>query len=243
MSSSTADYPRERALWEREYEEVHAYTTSYRDELDRGVQFLLGWCGARGLELPGPILECACGRGRNLIPLARMGHSGVGLDHAVAALSRFRDRARGEESSPTVCARHDLREPLPVADRSVGTVLDITAVDNLTETRHRSDYADEIRRALRPGGLFVVVTFDRDDGYYARFLADGSEAGESGVVRDPNTGIHNRLFRADELVALFGARLERLAAQRFDFVDEAAQERWMRRFHLQLYRKAGGAER
>lgn len=238
MSSSTPEPGSARALWEREYEEVHAYTTSYRDELDRGVQFLLGWVGARGLDLPEPLLECACGRGRNLIPLAAMGHPGVGLDHARAALDRFRARASAERVGRTVRLQHDLREPLPVCDGSVGTVLDITAVDNLVTRADRDRYATEVTRVLRPGGLFVVVTFDRDDGYYARFLPtpDGLE---EAVVRDPNTGVTNQLFRGADLDDLFVPGLRRLAAQRFDFVDEAADERWMRRFHLRLYRKPG----
>lgn len=236
MSSSTPDPGSARALWEREYEEVHAYTTSYRDELDRGVQFLLGWVGAKGCELPTPLLECACGRGRNLIPLGAMGHRGLGMDHAQAALLKFRDRAIAEGTPGVGCVRHDLREAFPVAGGSVGTVLDITAVDNLVEPDDRSRYVAEIARVLRPGGILVVVTFDRDDGYYARFL---SEETADGVVIDPNTGVSNQLFRGADLDGLFTPGLTRVAAQRFDFVDEAAQERWMRRFHLRLYRKPG----
>ncbi len=158
-------------------------------------------------------------------------------DHARAALVRFRDRARSEGVSGAGCLQHDLRQPFPIRDESVGTVLDITAVDNLVESRHRRQYGSEVARVLRPGGLFVVVTFDRDDGYYARFMP-GPEDQEEGVVLDPNTGVTNRLFRAADLEAVFAPGLERIAAQRFDFVDEAAQERWMRRFHLHLYRKA-----
>jgi SAM-dependent methyltransferase len=237
MTCSSADRQDVREAWEREYAEVHAYTTSYRDELDRGVEFLLGYVAAAGFELPGPVLECACGRGRNALPLAARGSKVVGLDHALTALQLFRDRASREGLSAAVPIRHDLREPFPIRDAAVGTVLDITAIDNLVSAADRNAYGSEIARVLRPGGLALVVTFDRDDGYYAPFLqrpdADGS------VVRDPHTGIRNNLFRAADLDAIFTPRLERLAANRFDFIDEAAQARWTRRFHLRLYRKPG----
>ncbi len=239
MSSSTPDV---RTAWEREYAEVHAYTTSYRDELDRGVQYLLGYLAGSD-NLAGPVLECACGRGRNALPMAAMGHRVVGLDHARSALAQFRRRA-GEEDlvGRSLPVAHDLRQPLPVRGEAVGTVLDITAVDNLIDAETRRRYGLEVARVLRPGGLAAVVTFDLDDGYYAPFLATTADA-LPGVVEDPHTGIRNQLFRAVDLDRVFCPPLERLAGNRFDFVDEAAKERWTRRFHLRLYRKpASGSQ-
>lgn len=236
MSSSTPEWGDARSAWEREYAEVRAYTTSYRDELDRGVEFLLGFAAAGG-GVSGPVLECACGRGRNAIPLARAGYRVIGLDHAAEALSQFRARARAEAVADRIVSmRHDLREALPLADESVGTVLDITAIDNLVQPEARRSYGAEIARVLRPGGLLAVVTFDLDDGYYRRFL-DASPWPMTGVVEDPNTVIRNQLFRGRDLDAVFGTGLRLEAASRFDFVDEAAQERWTRRFHMRLYRK------
>ncbi len=236
MTSRSADPQSARDAWEREYEDVHAYTTSYRDELDRGVEFLLGYLKRAGIQLAGPVLECACGRGRNAIPLAGLGHAVVGLDHALTALRRFGERTQREGCrGRALPVRHDLREPLPIRDAAVGAVLDITAIDNLVASEHRRAYGREVARVLKPGGLAVVVTFDLDDGYYAPFLRRPDAAGA--VVRDPNTGIRNQLFRAAELDRLFLPALELLAGNRFDFVDEAAQERWTRRFHLRLYRK------
>lgn len=237
MTSSSTEARSARAAWDREYEEVHAYTTSYRDELDRGVEFLLGYLAGAGIELEGPLLECACGRGRNAIPLAERGYAVVGLDHAPSALRRFYERAEREgRRGRAVPVRHDLREAFPIRDGAVGAVLDITAIDNLVESGHRKAYGREVARVLKPGGLAVVVTFDLDDGYYAPFLerpdADGS------VVCDPHTGIRNKLFRAADLDRLFIPELELVAGNRFDFIDEAAQERWTRRFHLRVYRKA-----
>ncbi len=220
---------------------MRAYTTSYRDDLDRGVEFLLGWLEARGEGLASPVLECACGRGRNALPLAAGGARVLGLEHARTALRDFCARARCEAlqgQALAVCS--DLRAPLPVADAAVGTVLDITAVDNLVNDRERRRYGLEVARVLRPGGLLLVVTFDRDDGYYAPFRALRPELPD-GVVEDPHTGIRNRLFRRRELDAVFVPPLEPLAGNRFDFVDEAGGERWTRRFHLRLYRRAAAA--
>ena len=218
---------------------MRAYTTSYRDELDRGVEFLLGYLRAVAMDLPAPVLECACGRGRNALPLAGMGYRVLGLDHAVQALKQFRRRARAQGLDRQVLPlQHDLRQPFPIPDAAIGTVLDITAVDNLVTPGAARRYGLEVARVLRPGGLALVVTFDRDDGYYAPFRS-GTQGRAGEWVEDPHTGIRNRLFRAAELDALFCPPLLRVAGNRFDFIDEAASERWTRRFHLRLYTKVG----
>ena len=242
MTLSSAKPHSARAAWEREYEDVHAYTTSYRDELDRGVEYLFGYLAGAGFALEGPLLECACGRGRNAIPLADRGYAVIGLDHALTALQCFDERAEREgHRGRALPVRHDLREAFPIRDDAVGAVFDITAIDNLVEAADREAYCREIARVLRPGGVAVVVTFDLDDGYYAPFLARSDADGS--VVRDPHTGIRNNLFRAADLDGLFVPTLELVAGNRFDFIDEAAQERWTRRFHLRVYRKSAGPRR
>lgn len=236
MSISTPERSARQA-WEREYAEVHAYTTSYRDDLDRGIQFLFGYLRARGEPLPGPVLECACGRGRNAMPLLQAGQRVVGLDHARTALHQFRRRiVDAAAEARALAAQHDLRQPLPAADDSFGLVVDVTAVDNLVLAEDQLRYGREVARVLRSGGLALVVTFDRDDGYYAPFLS-ASPRGSEGVVLDPHTGVSNQLFRGDQLDALFCPPLRRVAANRFDFLDEAASRTWTRRFLMRLYRK------
>lgn len=222
--------------WDREYGEVRAYTTSYRGDLDRGVHFLLQYLAGRGERIDGPIVDCGCGMGRNAIPLARSGHHVLGLEHSAVALSRL-EASRGDQQlagSLTTC-QHDLNEPLPVDDDFAAVVLDITAVDNLIDGSRRRAYGREVARILRPGGVAMVVTFARDDGYYGRLL-EGSPWGDHGVVEDPNTGIRNQLFTPELLDEVFVPPLTREVASTLVFLDDAAGITWTRRFLLHLYR-------
>lgn len=235
--SPTPNQTRMRAAWDKEYGETHAYTTSYRGELDRGVLFLLGYLEGRGEALQEPILDCGCGIGRNALALARAGHRVIGLEHSGVALDRMHERQREEGLDDRVSTlQHDLGERLPLADSSVGTVLDVTAVDNLTDPARRRRYGEEVARVLRPGGLALVVTFAVDDGYYSRWL-EGSVATQSRVVEDPNTGISNQLFTHASLESVFAPALEVQARSTLVFFDEAARERWTRRFLVHLYRR------
>lgn len=226
-----------RQAWDREYDEVRAYTTSYRGDLDRGVHFLLEHVAARGASIDGPIVDCGCGMGRNAIPLARRGHRVVGLEHSAVALQRLTETLGDERlDGELTTLQHDLNEPLPVEDDFAAAVLDITAVDNLIDAERRRAYGLEVARILRPGGLAVVVTFARDDGYYGRWLADSAWR-EQGVVEDPNTEIRNQLFTPALLDEVFVPPLRRVAAATLVFLDEAARTTYTRRFLMHLYRK------
>jgi SAM-dependent methyltransferase len=216
---------------------VRAYTTSYRGDVDRGVHFLLQYVAGRNERLDGPIVDCGCGMGRNAIPLARRGHDVVGLEHSAVALQRLRESLGDEELAGELTTRqHDLNEPLPVDDHFAAAVLDITAVDNLVDADRRRAYGLEVARILRPGGLAVVVTFARDDGYYRQWLPD-SPWREQGIVEDPHTGIRNQLFTPDLLDAVFAPPLRPEATSILVFLDEAASGTWTRRFLIHLYRK------
>lgn len=255
-----------REAWEREYAEIRAYTTSYRGDLDRGVHLLLEYLRSSDQRLPEPVLDLGCGMGRNLLPLRAAGYRILGMDHSATALERLREQACAGTSPPTGdsgprppedpgprgsagvgperrgtagplwLVRHDLGQPLPVASGAAGTVLDVTAVDNLTDPDRLDRYGREVARVLRPGGMALVVTFGVDDGYYGPWLADSPWASRS-VVEDPNTGIRNRLFVPGSLDAVFEPGLRREVATILVFVDDAAGMAWTRRFLVHLYRK------
>lgn len=222
--------------WDREYGEIRAYTTSYRGDIDRGVRFLLAYLGARGETIQGPIVDCGCGMGRNAIPLARSGHEVIGLEHSAVALDRLQESLGDEALAGTLTTQqHDLNEPLPIGDDFAAVVLDITAVDNLVDAELRRGYGREVGRILRPGGVAVVVTFARNDGYYGPWLQD-SPWRDQGVVEDPNTGIRNQLFTLAELDAVFVPPLVREVGSTLVFIDDAAGAAWTRRFLIHIYR-------
>ena len=234
----TRELTEPRRAWDLEYSEVRAYTTSYRGDIDRGVRFLLDFLETRSEVIDGPIVDCGCGMGRNAIPLAQWGHDVVGLEHSGAALERLDETLGARELAGSLTTKqHDLNDPLPVDDNFAAAVLDITAVDNLVDADKRRAYGLEVARVLRPGGIAVVVTFARDDGYYGPWLEDSPWRAE-GVVEDPHTKIRNKLFTQAELDAVFAPPLIHEAAATLVFIDEAAQERWTRRFLIHLYRSS-----
>jgi SAM-dependent methyltransferase len=100
----------------------------------------------------GPILDVACGSGRNALPLARAGLPVLGLDRSRERLASLRSSA-AREQLPLFGVRADLEAEgsIPIATASAGAVV-------VFRYLHRP-LAPELERVLRPGGLLVYETF------------------------------------------------------------------------------------
>lgn len=100
---------------------------------------------------PGRALDLACGTGRNALWLARNGWHVVAIDGSTEAIRILRERAKGIPIDARVA---DLEhEPLVIDDESFDAIVIIHFL-------HRPLF-DEVRRTLKPGGLFVAETRTR----------------------------------------------------------------------------------
>jgi SAM-dependent methyltransferase len=100
----------------------------------------------------GPVLDLACGSGRNALAVAAAGLRVVGLDRDRARLRALLERAR--ESALDVAAlaaELETARGIPLRSASVGAVL-------VFRYLHRP-LAPEIERVLCPGGLLLYETF------------------------------------------------------------------------------------
>ena len=109
----------------------------------------------------GPVLDVACGRGRNALAAARHGARVVGVDRDAGALGIL-SRAATAGALPVLPVRADLERglPAPVRPGSCGGVL-------VFRYLHRP-LAAQLAGALRPGGLLLYETFtlhQRELGY------------------------------------------------------------------------------
>jgi SAM-dependent methyltransferase len=114
--------------------------------------------GAIAGVAPGLALDLACGAGRHAIFLAEQGWTVRAIDGSRAGLRRLADEARRRN----VADRIDIR----AADlESEGFALEREAYDLVCDFYflHRPLF-EQIRRAVRPGGLFVAAIHVEDPG-------------------------------------------------------------------------------
>jgi malonyl-CoA O-methyltransferase len=104
---------------------------------------------AAGLDLAGrAVLELGCGTGLNTEWLAASAGEVLALDFSDGMMAQARRRA-----PQATFVQHDISLPLPAADGSFDVVVETLVLEHLA--RLDALFA-EIRRVLRPGGVFFL---------------------------------------------------------------------------------------
>jgi len=116
----------------------------------------------------GRVLDIACGIGRHVIPLARMGYRAVGCDFSPGFLEQARMYAQGAGLSDDRLRfyKSDYRRIDRVLRQAHERPFD-AAICIFTSMGHYGESGDlavlrAVRRAVRPGGIFVMEMGDRD---------------------------------------------------------------------------------
>lgn len=101
---------------------------------------------------PGRLLDIACGRGRNALPMAELGYAVTALDASSQGLSQLADEARRRGLAITTLPQ-DLEQTPQLPKAAFDVVLQFFYLQR--------SLVDAVRGAVRPGGVAVVRTFGR----------------------------------------------------------------------------------
>jgi len=132
------------------------------------------------------VLEIGCGTGTLLTLIARRypGIAVVGLDPDPKALARARTKAR--RSRVTIQFDRGFADQMPYPDASFDRVLSSFMFHHLP-TRDKEPTLREVRRVLKPRGLFVMLDFAADEskrhGFVARRLHAGHQFDDNAESR------------------------------------------------------------
>ena len=107
----------------------------------------------------GPLLDLACGSGRNALPLARAGSAVIGLDRDRTRLTALGGAAHGLRVW-LLQADLEATGSIPLASASCAAVLVFRYLQRAL--------AAEIVRVLQPHGLLLYETFTREHGQISR---------------------------------------------------------------------------
>ncbi len=134
------------------------YLELYAHRNEREAALALGLLDMAGLKPgPGRILDLACGGGRHLAGLGRLGFRAVGLDLSEPLLKEARGRLRPGLS----LLRGDMRH-LPFRDRSLDGALSMfTSFGYFRDDRDNWRMPEELARILVPGGWFLFDFLNR----------------------------------------------------------------------------------
>lgn len=163
----------------------------------------------RDLSAPSPfeglrILDIGCGGGLLCEPMARLGATVVGVDAAERNIPVARTHAA--QSGLEIDYRHTTAEALAEAGEQFDVVLNMEVVEHVADPQA---YLDACARLLKPGGLHICSTINRNPKSFAMAIV-----GAEYVMRWLPKGTHewSRFITPDELV-------DKLAKAGLDPVD------------------------
>jgi SAM-dependent methyltransferase len=185
--------------FEEDYLEIH--DKDIPDDLTQAQ--VKGIVSLLGLQPGARILDLACGHGRHSIPLAKLGFDVTGYDLSEVFLERARADAATQDANVR-WIRGDMRE-LAFENEFDAVINMFTAFGYFEDPVDDFRTLEGVRRALVPGGQFLLETVHRD-GLVSRFRKrDWSRTDKGSFVlreRDldlPTDVIHEeaRVIRAD----------------------------------------------
>lgn len=129
----------------------------------------------------GELLELGAGHGRDALSFAREGFTVLATDFSPVGLEQLREAADVQGLADRVTtAVHDVREPLPSADASVDGVFAHMLLCMALSTNEVHALVAEVRRVLRPGGVFVYTVRHTADAHYRVGTGHGDDIWEHG---------------------------------------------------------------
>ncbi|WP_369251442.1 class I SAM-dependent methyltransferase [Streptomyces sp. R41] len=127
------------------------------------------------------VLELGAGHGRDALYFAREGFTVRATDFSPVGLEQLRGSARDQGVAGRVTTVvHDVREPLPLPDDSVDAVFAHMLLCMALSTGEIHAAVGEIRRVLRPGGVFVYTVRHTGDAHYGAGTSHGDDIYEHG---------------------------------------------------------------
>jgi SAM-dependent methyltransferase len=127
------------------------------------------------------VVELGAGHGRDTLFFADQGFAVHALDFSATGLEQLREAATAADLGERVAtSSHDVRQPLPLPDASTDAVFAHMLLCMALSTGQIHALVDEVRRILRPGGIFVYTVRHSGDAHYGRGTAHGDDIYEHG---------------------------------------------------------------
>lgn len=175
------------------------------------VSFVYSYLATRSDETPGTALDVGCGAGNNTVFLAQAGFSTLAVDGSASAVQATRERLSENGLAGDVWTG-DFTNLENIEDGSVDIAIDRCAICHCRRTGI-SAALDEVRRVLRPGGMFFSQMFSDTHGETKNALT-----WEDGAATSFSAGyfaeIAQTFFASEnDIDEFFGSRFETITQQ------------------------------
>ena len=137
---------------------MYETVAQYYDALHKSLTVDIGYVLALAGRVGAPVLECGCGTGRILLPLARAGFVVTGIDSSPAMLQLIRQKLRREQPEVRQQVRLILGDMTDFALPEAGFKLAVVSYNTLLHLNgmQKRQALHAIHRHLQPGGMLFL---------------------------------------------------------------------------------------
>src|SRR5581483_3609090 len=165
----------QRAHWQQTYA---AHPHLYGEQPSEAAQNALEVFRSVGVSR---LVDLGGGHGRDALFFARNGIAVQVIDFSATALQHLADTATAQGLAGRITlTEHDIRHPLPAAAASVDAVFEHMLLCMAFSTNTIRCIVGDVRRVLRPGGVFVYTVRHTGDAHYRAGTSHGDDIYEHG---------------------------------------------------------------
>jgi SAM-dependent methyltransferase len=169
------DTPWYKTFFGKDYLQIYAPVLS-PERTQREVD---GIINLLALPVGSTILDLCCGHGRHAIPLAQRGYKVTGQDLSEVFLHEAQLQAEAQHAQVR-WVHSDMRN-IPFEHEFDAVINIFTAFGYLENEEEDQKVLQQVYKALKPGGLFLLETVQRD-GLMRRYLSQGINRYPDGLI-------------------------------------------------------------
>lgn len=186
-------------IWEKEHSEPFSLLQMDSENASSGVIKFLDWLKDKVDITTMKSIELGCGKGRNVVWLAKQGIESTGIDFSKSAIGEAQRRAvKSEMEDKTHFFFHDATTPWEFPDSSFDIVIDCFATTDIESETGRKFAASEMVRILKPEGYLLAYLLSPQDEYHKETIKI-SPAKEKNAFIHPKTGKFEKTFDLVEI--------------------------------------------
>lgn len=191
----------QKKIWEEEHKKPYILKQMDSGNPSSGVVRFWDWLKNKKHHKKIKGIEMGCGKGRNVIWLAKQGIEMTGFDFSKNAIKESISRAEKEKVA-TKFIMHDAIKKWPFKSNSFDLGIDCFVTTDIETIGGRKFAVNELIRVVRPGGLILVYVLSINDEYHKEMIRK-SPSDEENAFLNPISGKFEKTFDRLELLNLY----------------------------------------
>ncbi|MCL5113982.1 MAG: class I SAM-dependent methyltransferase [Patescibacteria group bacterium] len=207
-------HSRQKKIWDAEHLTPKVLKQMDSDKPSSGILKFWDWFKTNKIRSESNGIEMGCGKGRNVIWLAKQGVEMTGFDFSKAAIKEAKRRAYREKIlNKAKFIIHDAIKAWPFKSNSFDLGIDCFATTDIETIKGRKFAVSELIRVVRSGGLILVYVLSIDDEYH-REMIKKSPSDEKNAFLNPISGKFEKTFDRTEILSLYKDKVELIKEER-----------------------------